>query len=648
MAKENIVVSLEVMRAFKCKVRAERKLYPLDQLLWVVAVASNKEDEVIRCERERSKSQESGESSSSAVESLRKLIAMKVICKRRDESDDDHSHLGPELKKDNLDYFDSKDDHHHGDLGNKRNITSEKDEHATEYTSKNDDDDDNDDDWAFELRKRGEKRKGLKRKYHSPPSSHHQDLPEEHTRKKDLVFYEELFNSMDDDHSDLGKKKKMVSFNCKKQSSPVFESRRNCGIQIREPRRSYENDAEDKDFDFKKSKNKGKGLMMHREKKRVKYNSPPNTIHQDLVTFPSEKNELAVATEYIRKIDDDDDVDDNDWDSDLRKLEEKGKGLKRKFCLPPSSHHHDLPEDKKLFNSKGNDHGDLAKMKKMVSFNGKKQISSDFKYRKNYGIQIREPRKRSYENDAEDKDFDFKKSKNKGKGLMIHREKKRVKYNSPPCTIHQDLPENFKRKIETMGGDSNKAQLVLQKRLYKSDIEKQQNRLSLPMNQLLCNFLEPDEVRRLENTEEFMDITIIDPMGEEEPVCFKKWTYKETVKSYVLITQWSGVAKKNGLEPGDLIQVWSFRDRENNLHLAVVRRDESSDGSAAGCSSGSNAANASTSAVGAEGSSNANTSSVGGEGSSGDHAKEDGITVGVLVEKSRSKGSSETSMEYVD
>ncbi|KAL6178154.1 hypothetical protein ACLB2K_049673 [Fragaria x ananassa] len=482
---------------------------------------------------------------------------MKVICKRRrDESDDDHSHLGPELKKDNLDYFDSKDDHHHGDLGNKRNITSEKDEHDI---SKNDDDDDNDDDdWAFELRKREEKRKGLKRKYNSPPSSHHQDLPEEHTRKKDL---------------------------------------------IKEPRRSYENDAEDKDFDFKKSKIKGKGLMMHREKKRVKYNSPPSTIHRDSVTFPSEKNELAVATEYIRKIDDDDDVDDNDWASDLKKLEEKGKGLKRKFYLPPSSHHQDLPEDKKLFNSKGNDHG----------------------------IQIREPRKRSYENDAEDKDWDFdsKKSKNKGKGLMMHREKKRVKYNSPPCTIQQDLPENFKRKIETMGGDSNKAQLVSQKRLYKSDIDKQQNRLSLPMNQLLYNFLEPDEVRRLENTR-VRGHHNYRPMGEEEPVCFKKWTYKETVKSYVLITQWSDVAKKNGLKPGDSIQVWSFCDRENNLHLAVVRRDESSDGSAAGCSSGSNAANASTSAVGGEGSSiNANTSSVGGEGSGGDHAKEDGITAGV-------------------
>ncbi|XP_050376445.1 B3 domain-containing protein At1g05920-like [Argentina anserina] len=502
MGEEDIVITLEAVQELKRKVIPNKKLHLFDELLLVAAVYSNKEDEVIQALRERSKSQESGESTSSAVESLRKLNADRVIRKRWDESNDVHSDLRPELKKKNLDYFDSKDDHDHGDLGDKRDMvifTSEKDEDAvrTDYIRKNeddDDDDDDDDDRPLTKRKREEKGKGLMTRYYSPPSSHPQQLSQGYIRKKNSESHKKFFNSNDGDHSDLRNKKKTVSFKGKKQSYSAFESQRNNGI---------------------------------------------------------------------------------------------------------------------------------------------------------------EPRKRSYENDAGDTDWDFdsKESKNKGKALIHHRETKRRKHNSPPNIVHRDLPGSVKRKIETMGGDGDKAQLVFQKELYISDIKKQQNRLSMPINQLLRNFLEPHEVKRLENTAEFMDITIIDPMGEEESLHFKKWKYKETsvssVKSYVLINRWAHVANKNRLKQGDLIQVWSFRDIRNNLHLAVVKRDENCDGGAAGFgSSSSNAANANASVVRGEGSSNANSSS--GEGSSGDHDKEDGITVGVLVEESRSKVSSEKSMEDVD
>ncbi|KAK9925868.1 hypothetical protein M0R45_023130 [Rubus argutus] len=123
-------------------------------------------------------------------------------------------------------------------------------------------------------------------------------------------------------------------------------------------------------------------------------------------------------------------------------------------------------------------------------------------------------------------------------------------------------------------------------------------------------------------------------MIEEEAICLKQWNYWSNSKSYVLITQWSDVAVKNRLKSNDLIQVWSFRDRDNNLHLVLVKRGEDSNG--AGCSSSSSSRNAVTTVGGGESS------------SGGDHAREDGITVGVLVGENRSKVGTEKSMEDVD
>ncbi|KAK9925869.1 hypothetical protein M0R45_023131 [Rubus argutus] len=327
-------ISVEVMREFKGKVvgdfKKNKPLLLLDQLVLVAAVATNEDPMVVQIKRERSKSGEN--SSSSAIKSLRKLNAMKLICKRRDENYDDLSDLGPELKKRkivNLDsenekskkFLDFKDDDH-GDLGTKRKMmvtfNSKKDDVAlsTESLRNNNDDDDDDEDWDFESKNRKNKGKGLvpvmnseenKMKYYPPPStSHHQDLPEELTRKKDLALEKKLFNSKDVDHSDLGKKRNMVSFNCKKEnSSSTIKSRRNNGVQIREfHSRSYREDDEEWDFESKKGDIKGKGLMMYREKKkkRKKNDSPPNTTHQDLPEEFKRKIETMGGTSDTVKL----------------------------------------------------------------------------------------------------------------------------------------------------------------------------------------------------------------------------------------------------------------------------------------------------------------------------------------------------------
>ncbi|KAL6178153.1 hypothetical protein ACLB2K_049672 [Fragaria x ananassa] len=168
------------------------------------------------------------------------------------------------------------------------------------------------------------------------------------------------------------------------------------------------------------------------------------------------------------------------------------------------------------------------------------------------------------------RDFESKKPENTSK--------KKMKYSQPLASIqHQDLPEEFKRKIETMGGCSDEARLVIQKELYDSDLAPTASRFSMPRKQVLCPFLEKDEEEWLEIRGRELHITLIDPMVEEEDIFLTQWSYGYgRSKSYVLRTQWNYVAAKNGLKPKDVIQVWSFRNKTNNkLHLALVKRGDS-------------------------------------------------------------------------
>ncbi|XP_061999283.1 B3 domain-containing protein At2g32645-like [Rosa rugosa] len=148
----------------------------------------------------------------------------------------------------------------------------------------------------------------------------------------------------------------------------------------------------------------------------------------------------------------------------------------------------------------------------------------------------------------------------------MKRQKKKFVPNRSSTPTH-DLPEVFRKKIETLGG--TKVNLVIEKTLYKSDLVQGENRLSMPFKQIRSKFLEDDEVRRLANYET-LTVPLIDTMLQEREICLSRWSL-HTSKWYVLKTQWyKKIVLNNGLRKGDLIQVWSFRDKVNNLHLALV------------------------------------------------------------------------------
>ncbi|PQQ14667.1 hypothetical protein Pyn_30961 [Prunus yedoensis var. nudiflora] len=193
----------------------------------------------------------------------------------------------------------------------------------------------------------------------------------------------------------------------------------------------------------------------------------------------------------------------------------------------------------------------------------------------NYGL------KRKSNDDHDDKDKDWAAPKKKKEKKVYIKNNK-----GPTLDHHPDLPENFKKMII---GQMNGTELrcLIQKELFKSDVNGSLNRFSLPPNQVLCNdFLTPNEIEALKERKEkknhdqgslkspspSLKVPFIDPsLKLKEGINLTMWTLSNSeTKTYVLRTTWGKVVRENKLVPGDVIQVWSFRANNNQLHLAIV------------------------------------------------------------------------------
>ncbi|KAI3719945.1 hypothetical protein L6452_20851 [Arctium lappa] len=136
--------------------------------------------------------------------------------------------------------------------------------------------------------------------------------------------------------------------------------------------------------------------------------------------------------------------------------------------------------------------------------------------------------------------------------------------------------ERLKKFItEEMKGSDLK--LVIQKILYATDLAKNQNRLSMPINQLeTLEFLTADEKRLLDTKEGVIDVPLLGPRlrMHAKPMKLTKWRLKTTC-NYVLRTNWHQFVENNSedLTVNTKIQMWSFRkDERLCFALACVGR----------------------------------------------------------------------------
>ncbi|KAI9196020.1 hypothetical protein LWI28_020321 [Acer negundo] len=127
------------------------------------------------------------------------------------------------------------------------------------------------------------------------------------------------------------------------------------------------------------------------------------------------------------------------------------------------------------------------------------------------------------------------------------------------------IPQQFQDEIDKLNGTD--VMLVGQKTMTSTDMDRHQGRFSIPRGKVRNHAF----LREEDDPTEGVKCSLIQPcLKVLTDLEFKKWTMNTTF-SYTLIKKWNSVAcnEENVLQPGCLVQLWSFRVG-SNLWFALV------------------------------------------------------------------------------
>ncbi|CAI9107989.1 OLC1v1007487C1 [Oldenlandia corymbosa var. corymbosa] len=133
------------------------------------------------------------------------------------------------------------------------------------------------------------------------------------------------------------------------------------------------------------------------------------------------------------------------------------------------------------------------------------------------------------------------------------------------------LPERFMTKIRQLGYTGN-PELVIQKKLFKSDVNKVLQRFSIPGKQVENkDFLTNEERKKLNNKKLNWSIKsiLIDNSLTLWDISLKKWAMSKSGQC-ALISKWNPVVDANELTAGIQVQLWSFR-MNGQLYFVLVK-----------------------------------------------------------------------------
>jgi hypothetical protein len=138
-----------------------------------------------------------------------------------------------------------------------------------------------------------------------------------------------------------------------------------------------------------------------------------------------------------------------------------------------------------------------------------------------------------------------------------------------------ELPLAFKEKIEELEGSD--VMLVMQKELTKSDVTKNNGRLSIPKSECInWNFLNSEEKSSLDYVQgkhkdcHTMSVSVLDPrVTKYDGMRLTKWKMV-TSEIYNITSEWKKLVDENKLKEGQKVQLWSFRSHRQ-LNFALVK-----------------------------------------------------------------------------
>ncbi|KAL9303181.1 hypothetical protein ACSQ67_020444 [Phaseolus vulgaris] len=144
---------------------------------------------------------------------------------------------------------------------------------------------------------------------------------------------------------------------------------------------------------------------------------------------------------------------------------------------------------------------------------------------------------------------------------VIPKNKKRriIPRSTPPP---KELPLEFKNQINEL--NECDLQFLMHKRLFRSDVKTNNNRLSMPIKEIRADFLTKEEITKLNERENGSDdgrliglkVTMLDPCLKEYTLPMKKWSM--TTNTYNLVKEWNKIVSANKFEEDQELQIWSF------------------------------------------------------------------------------------------
>ncbi|KAJ6293257.1 hypothetical protein OIU77_008758 [Salix suchowensis] len=142
-----------------------------------------------------------------------------------------------------------------------------------------------------------------------------------------------------------------------------------------------------------------------------------------------------------------------------------------------------------------------------------------------------------------------------------------------------DLSSDIKSVMNHQEGRDSEIKLRIMKQIFKTDMDKHQERFSMPLNQIkdghdFLNETEMEEVRHGESmsTEvKLVELRLKDGNVHQSTMKLRRWQMKNTA-SYVLTSSWNDVLDRNAgaLKVDDIVQVYSFR-RDQKLWLVLIK-----------------------------------------------------------------------------
>ncbi|XP_058746136.1 B3 domain-containing protein At2g31720-like [Vicia villosa] len=134
--------------------------------------------------------------------------------------------------------------------------------------------------------------------------------------------------------------------------------------------------------------------------------------------------------------------------------------------------------------------------------------------------------------------------------------KKETVLSPPP-----ELPNHVNNMIKVLNGSDIK--YIMCKELYNTDLNHNNNRLSMPISQIKSDFLTEIEKASLKTRDQEgrpfgLKVTVLDPCFNEFSLSLKKWDMK-TTSIYNLHQDWTPVLLKNNFKEHQKLDIWSFR-----------------------------------------------------------------------------------------